>query len=81
MDPNLVLFGVAGGVAAVLFAVVLILLVLRLADRLSDLYETRVKVEQGRHKGKIIIEYATLDDLERIVNAMTPDSVAESSDG
>jgi ParB family chromosome partitioning protein len=45
---------------------------LRLADRLSDLYETRVKVEQGRHKGKIIIEYATLDDLERIVNAMTP---------
>jgi ParB family transcriptional regulator, chromosome partitioning protein len=53
---------------------------LRLADRLSDLYETRVKVEQGRHKGKIIIEYATLDDLERIVNAMTPDSAAESSD-
>jgi ParB family transcriptional regulator, chromosome partitioning protein len=49
---------------------------LRLADRLSDLYETRVKVEQGRHKGKIIIEYATLDDLERIVNAMNPDSAA-----
>jgi len=53
---------------------------LRLADRLSDLYETRVKVEQGRHKGKIIIEYATLEDLERIVNAMTPDSAAESQD-
>ena len=53
---------------------------IRLADRLSDLYETRVKVEQGRHKGKIIIEYATLDDLERIVNAMTPDSAAGSSD-
>ena len=51
---------------------------LRLADRLSDLYETRVKVEQGRHKGKIIIEYATLEDLERIVNAMTPDSTADS---
>jgi len=53
---------------------------LRLADRLSDLYETRVKVEQGRHKGKIIIEYATLDDLERIVNAMTPDSAVEAQD-
>jgi ParB family transcriptional regulator, chromosome partitioning protein len=53
---------------------------LRLADRLSDLYETRVKVEQGRHKGKIIIEYATIDDLERIVNAMTPDSLAESQE-
>ena len=51
---------------------------LRLADRLSDLYETRVKVEQGRHKGKIIIEYATLDDLERIINAMAPDSGAGS---
>ncbi len=53
---------------------------LRLADRLSDLYETRVKVEQGRHKGKIIIEYATLDDLERIINAMTPDSAAGSQE-
>src|SRR5579859_1585984 len=51
---------------------------LRLADRLSDLYETRVKVEQGRNKGKIIIEYATLDDLERIVNAMTPASTDQS---
>jgi ParB family chromosome partitioning protein len=51
---------------------------LRLADRLSDLYETRVKVEQGRHKGKIIIEYATLEDLERIINAMTPDSTPDS---
>jgi ParB family transcriptional regulator, chromosome partitioning protein len=53
---------------------------LRLADRLSDLYETRVKVEQGRHKGKIIIEYATLDDLERIVNAMNPEPTAGSQD-
>jgi ParB family transcriptional regulator, chromosome partitioning protein len=53
---------------------------LRLADRLSDLYETRVKVEQGRHKGKIIIEYATLEDLERIINAMTPDSAAGSQE-
>ena len=53
---------------------------LRLADRLSDFYETRVKVEQGRNKGKIIIEYATLDDLERIVNAMNPESAAGSQD-
>ena len=45
---------------------------LRLANRLSDLYETRVKVEQGRHKGKIIIEYATIEDLERIVKVMNP---------
>ena len=46
----------------------------RLADRLSDLFETRVKVEMGRHKGKIVVEFATPDDLERIVKAMSPDS-------
>jgi ParB family chromosome partitioning protein len=45
---------------------------LRLADRLSDVFETRVKVEMGRHKGKIIVEFATPDDLERIVKAMSP---------
>jgi ParB family transcriptional regulator, chromosome partitioning protein len=44
----------------------------RLADRLSDLFETRVKVELGRRKGKIIVEFASTDDLERIVKAMSP---------
>ena len=43
-----------------------------LADRLSDLFETRVKVELGRRKGKIVVEFATIDDLERIVRAMSP---------
>ena len=43
----------------------------RLADRLSDLFETRVKVELGRRKGKIIVEFASTEDLERIVNAMS----------
>jgi ParB family transcriptional regulator, chromosome partitioning protein len=38
-----------------------------LADRLSDHFETRVKVDIGKTKGKIIIEFATVDDLERIV--------------
>ena len=45
---------------------------LELADRLSDLYETRVKVDLGRSKGKIVIEYASLEDLERIVRSMDP---------
>jgi len=44
----------------------------RLADRLSDLFETRVKVELGRRKGKIIVEFASTEDLERIVKAMSP---------
>ena len=47
---------------------------LRLADRLSDAFDTRVKVEMGRHKGKIIVEFATPEDLERIVKAMSPDA-------
>lgn len=38
-----------------------------LADRLADRFDTRVKVDIGRRKGKITIEFATVDDLERIV--------------
>jgi ParB family transcriptional regulator, chromosome partitioning protein len=45
-----------------------------LSDRLSDLFETRVKVELGRRKGKIVVEFASLDDLERIVTAMSPEA-------
>jgi hypothetical protein len=30
-------------------------------------------VEVGKHKGKIVIEFASPDDLERIVKAMSPD--------
>lgn len=38
-----------------------------LAGRLSDRFDTRVKVDLGRRKGKITIEFATIDDLDRIV--------------
>lgn len=44
-----------------------------LADRLSDMFETRVKVQLGRDKGKIVVEFASIDDLERIVKVMSPD--------
>jgi ParB family chromosome partitioning protein len=47
-----------------------------LADRLSDLFETPVKVELGRKKGKIVVEFATIDDLERIVKAMSSEDVS-----
>ncbi len=43
-----------------------------LADRLSDRLETRVKVELGQRKGKITVEFASLDDLRRIVDVMDP---------
>jgi ParB family chromosome partitioning protein len=38
------------------------------ADKLSDRLETRVKVDVGRSKGKITIEFATLEDLQRIAD-------------
>ena len=43
-----------------------------LANRLSDVLETRVKVELGQRKGKIVVEFASLDDLDRIVKAISP---------
>jgi ParB family chromosome partitioning protein len=44
-----------------------------LADRLSDALDTRVKVEVGQRKGKIVVEFASLEDLQRIVTAMSPE--------
>lgn len=44
-----------------------------LADRLSDRFETRVKVDLGRKKGKITIEFGSIDDLERIVDLIGVD--------
>src|ERR1700733_167477 len=43
-----------------------------LAGKLSDVFETRVKVEMGQRKGKIVVEFASVDDLQRIVASMSP---------
>jgi ParB family chromosome partitioning protein len=40
------------------------------ADRLSNTFDTRVKVELGKRKGKIVVEFGSVDDLERIVALM-----------
>jgi len=39
----------------------------QLSRNLSDHFDTRVKVNIGRAKGKITIEFATKDDLDRIL--------------
>ena len=44
-----------------------------LAVRLSDALDTRVKVELGQRKGKIVVEFASLEDLDRIVKTISPD--------
>ncbi|TDD28954.1 ParB/RepB/Spo0J family partition protein [Actinomadura sp. KC06] len=51
-----------------------------LADRLSDRYETKVRVDMGRNKGKIVVEFATLEDLDRIIKSMAPDEDSGSSE-
>ncbi|GAB3775013.1 ParB family chromosome partitioning protein [Nocardioides ginsengisegetis] len=43
-----------------------------LSDRLSDRLETRVKVDLGKNKGRITVEFASMDDLQRIVDVMDP---------
>ena len=43
-----------------------------IADRLSDRFETRVKVDLGRNKGKITVEFASMDDLQRIMGILDP---------
>jgi ParB family chromosome partitioning protein len=52
-----------------------------LADRLSDVLDTRVRVDIGRRKGKITVEFASIDDLERIVAAMAPTLAAGGATG
>ena len=44
-----------------------------LADRLTDRLDTRVKVEMGKTKGVVNIEFATLGDLRRIVDLIDRD--------
>jgi ParB family chromosome partitioning protein len=45
----------------------------QLADKLSDRFDTRVKVEMGKRKGRVVVEFATLDDLDRIIKLMNTD--------
>lgn len=40
------------------------------AERLSGTYDTRVTVSLGKRKGKIVIEFGSVDDLQRIVELM-----------
>jgi ParB family chromosome partitioning protein len=43
-----------------------------MGDRLSERLDTRVTVQVGKSRGKVIIEFATLDDLQRIVEVIDP---------
>lgn len=43
-----------------------------LASRLSDQLDTKVKVNLGQRKGRINIEFASVQDLNRILNVLAP---------
>jgi ParB family chromosome partitioning protein len=43
-----------------------------IAERLSERFETRCRVELGRRKGRVVVEFASLDDLQRILALMDP---------
>lgn len=40
----------------------------RAADRLSDVWDTRVTVSMGKRKGKMIVEFGDQEDFERIMS-------------
>jgi ParB family chromosome partitioning protein len=44
---------------------------LELEQLLADLLETRVKVEMGPKRGRVTVDFASLEDLERIYRRMT----------
>src|SRR5690606_33011328 len=44
-----------------------------LATRLSDRFETRVKVSLGKTKGRMTVEFASVEDLNRILQVMAPE--------
>jgi ParB family transcriptional regulator, chromosome partitioning protein len=50
-----------------------------LAERLSDAYDTRVKVELGQRKGRIVVEFGSVEDLERIARLMGPEGTSGPS--
>ena len=44
------------------------------AERLSGTYDTRVTVSLGKRKGRIVVEFGSVDDLQRIVGLMDPET-------
>ena len=49
-----------------------------LAVNLSDAFDTRVRLELGRTKGRIVVEFATQEDLRRIMTIMAPQALGSS---
>lgn len=44
-----------------------------LASRLSDRFETRVKINLGKARGRLTVEFASVQDLNRILESLAPE--------
>jgi ParB family transcriptional regulator, chromosome partitioning protein len=53
----------------------------RLEADLSDLLETRVTLELGRRHGKLTVQFASFDDLQRVLGVLAPQVLTEHSLG
>jgi ParB family chromosome partitioning protein len=42
------------------------------AERLSNAFDTRVTVSLGKRKGRIVVEFGSVEDLQRIIDVMSP---------
>jgi ParB family chromosome partitioning protein len=51
-----------------------------LGSRLSDMFETKVKIQIGRAKGRIVVEFGSVDDLQRIIGVMAPEITGRRPD-
>lgn len=52
-----------------------------LAAALGDSWDTRVKVQLGANKGRIVVEFASVEDLQRLVALMSPGTMLGSLNG
>jgi ParB family chromosome partitioning protein len=43
-----------------------------LASRLSDRFDTRVRIALGQRKGRLTVEFASIEDLDRILGVLAP---------
>jgi len=52
-----------------------------LADRLSERLDTRVTVELGKRRGKVVIQFGSVDDLERIAGLLGVSALPQADQG
>ena len=50
-----------------------------LSELLAEALDTRVRIEMGRRRGKLVIEFATMDDLERVLGQLAPGGLGAST--